>query len=71
MVIQKLERIRTNFFWGTQNNLPKIPCVAWDKLINNKEKGGLGIGSLKSLNVALLPSGGGVLESRMALFRKK
>ena len=28
--------------------------VAWDKLLNNKEKGGLGLGSLQAQNVALL-----------------
>ncbi|KAJ9564749.1 hypothetical protein OSB04_000715 [Centaurea solstitialis] len=53
-VLRKLESLRMNFFWGSDETKKKIKWVAWDKVINGREKGGLGIGSLKALNVALL-----------------
>lgn len=53
-VLKKLESIRCNFFWGGASENRKIPWVAWHKLLNSKEKGGLGIGSLQALNQALL-----------------
>ncbi|KAJ9557516.1 hypothetical protein OSB04_012130 [Centaurea solstitialis] len=53
-VLRKLESLRMNFFWVSDETKNKIKWVAWDKVINGREKGGLGIGSLKALNVALL-----------------
>ncbi|KAJ9565573.1 hypothetical protein OSB04_001539 [Centaurea solstitialis] len=42
------------FFWGSANDRKKISWVAWDVTLNNRCKGGLGIGSLKAQNIALL-----------------
>ena len=53
-VLKKLERIRKKFFWGATEDKVKISWVAWDQILNSKDKGGLGIGSLKAQNVALL-----------------
>ena len=53
-VLSKHERIRRNFFWGTCEGGRKIGWVAWDKILNSLENGGLGIGSLKAQNLALL-----------------
>ncbi|GKA67661.1 RNA-directed DNA polymerase, eukaryota, reverse transcriptase zinc-binding domain protein [Tanacetum coccineum] len=49
-----LESIRSNFFWGGDAIVKKIPWIPWKSAIASKEKGGLGIGSLYSLNHALI-----------------
>ncbi|XP_023767072.1 uncharacterized protein LOC111915667 [Lactuca sativa] len=53
-VIETMERIRRNFIWEGSNNTSKIRWVAWEKILSPKEVGGLGLGSIKSLNLALL-----------------
>ena len=53
-VLKKLESIRSKFFWGSSGDKAKIHRVAWDKVLNSRDKGGLGMGSLKAHNVALL-----------------
>jgi len=54
IMLKKLKSLRRNFFWGSCSNQPKIPWVTLEKVINSKEKGGLGIRSLKAQIVALL-----------------
>ncbi|GJZ65980.1 RNA-directed DNA polymerase, eukaryota, reverse transcriptase zinc-binding domain protein [Tanacetum coccineum] len=54
MVNKKLEALRAKFFWGSADNSHKIPWIAWDIALSSKVKGGLGIGSLYSLNHALI-----------------
>ena len=53
-VINTLEGIRRNFFWGGSTDEKKISWIAWDKEISPISKGGLGIGDLKSSNLAML-----------------
>lgn len=55
-IIEQLEGIRRKFLWGVggSENCRKIPWIAWDKITASKENGGLGVGSLKSLNIGLL-----------------
>nr|KAJ0214448.1 hypothetical protein LSAT_V11C400195850 [Lactuca sativa] len=53
-VINSLERIRMRFFWGGCLESKKMAWIAWDKILAAKEKGGLGVGSLKAQNLALL-----------------
>nr|GEX66960.1 RNA-directed DNA polymerase, eukaryota, reverse transcriptase zinc-binding domain protein [Tanacetum cinerariifolium] len=53
-VNKKLESIRSKFFWGSDENSNKIPWIAWNLALAAKEKRGLGIGSLYSLNHALI-----------------
>ncbi|GJX25399.1 hypothetical protein Tco_0231695 [Tanacetum coccineum] len=53
-VNNKLESIRSNFFWGSNDNTKKISWISWKLVLASKEKGGLGIGSLYSLNHALI-----------------
>ena len=55
-VIKSLESIRCRFFWGGCEEKKKICWLPWKEVINVKEKGGLAIGSLKALNLALLGS---------------
>lgn len=53
-VLEELERIRMRFFWGADAGRKKMVWIAWKKTLASKEKGGLGIGSLKAQNMALL-----------------
>ncbi|GKA99959.1 RNA-directed DNA polymerase, eukaryota, reverse transcriptase zinc-binding domain protein [Tanacetum coccineum] len=53
-VNKKLESIRSNFFWGSDGNIKKIPWISWNSILTSKDKGSLGIGSLYSLNHALI-----------------
>lgn len=42
------------FLWGSGNEAKKIHWVAWEKIIASKQDGGLGEGSIKTLNIAPL-----------------
>lgn len=53
-MIKVLENLRARFFWGAMDKDRKIAWVKWEKVLNSKVKGGLGIGSLKAFNYALL-----------------
>ncbi|GJZ05566.1 putative RNA-directed DNA polymerase, eukaryota, reverse transcriptase zinc-binding domain protein [Tanacetum coccineum] len=53
-IINNLERIRKNFFWGGSSEERKIAWVAWEKVIAPLDQGGLNIGSLKVFNQAML-----------------
>ncbi|KAJ9542693.1 hypothetical protein OSB04_029199 [Centaurea solstitialis] len=53
-VIDTLEGLRRRFFWGGTNEVKKLSWVAWDNIIRGKESGGLGIGSLRAANIAML-----------------
>ncbi|GJZ49718.1 RNA-directed DNA polymerase, eukaryota, reverse transcriptase zinc-binding domain protein [Tanacetum coccineum] len=54
LVNKKLETLRSKFFWGSVDNSNKIPWISWNVALAPKDKGGLGIGSLYSLNHALI-----------------
>ncbi|GKB96400.1 putative RNA-directed DNA polymerase, eukaryota, reverse transcriptase zinc-binding domain protein, partial [Tanacetum coccineum] len=49
LVLNDLERIQSNFFWGK-----KMAWVKWPVILNSYDNGGLNIGSLKAFNLALL-----------------
>ena len=53
-VINHLEKIRRNFFWGGSLDSNKMAWVAWKNVCSPKSCGGLGIGSLDALNLAML-----------------
>lgn len=53
-ILKILEGLRRKFFWGGDEEQRKIPWIKWDKVTSDKKKGGLGIGSLRELNMALL-----------------
>ncbi|KAJ9555564.1 hypothetical protein OSB04_010178 [Centaurea solstitialis] len=53
-VLSSLESLRCRFFWGSTEDCKKICWTAWDKVIRDKKCGGLGIGSLRALNLAML-----------------
>ncbi|GKD03866.1 putative RNA-directed DNA polymerase, eukaryota, reverse transcriptase zinc-binding domain protein [Tanacetum coccineum] len=53
-VLNDLERIRSNFFWGGNQDGKKMAWVKWTIILNSYDNGGLNIGSLKAFNLALL-----------------
>ncbi|KAJ0628056.1 putative RNA-directed DNA polymerase [Helianthus annuus] len=53
-VLKTLEGIRRKFLWGGSNMMNKIRWVRWERIVASKDFGGLGIGSIKDLNLALL-----------------
>ncbi|GJR79063.1 RNA-directed DNA polymerase, eukaryota, reverse transcriptase zinc-binding domain protein [Tanacetum coccineum] len=53
-VLNDLERIRSNFFWGGNQDGRKMAWVKWPIILNSYDNGGLNIGSLKAFNLALL-----------------
>ncbi|GJY56796.1 putative RNA-directed DNA polymerase [Tanacetum coccineum] len=53
-IINKLEGIRRKKIWGGTTDENKIAWIAWDKATSSISNGGLGIGTLKSSNQAML-----------------
>lgn len=53
-VIDTLESIRCRFFWGIKPGEKKIIWVKWRRILLDKQKGGLGVGSIKEKNFSLL-----------------
>ncbi|GJW96601.1 RNA-directed DNA polymerase, eukaryota, reverse transcriptase zinc-binding domain protein [Tanacetum coccineum] len=53
-VLNDLERVRSNFFWGDNQDGKKMAWVKWSIILNSYDNGGLNIGSLKAFNLALL-----------------
>ncbi|GJY91591.1 putative RNA-directed DNA polymerase [Tanacetum coccineum] len=54
IVIIELEKLRRNFFWGGTFDSNKMAWIAWKKVCSSSKCGGLGIGSLKASNIAML-----------------
>lgn len=53
-VNKKLEAIRSRFFWGGSKDVRKIPWIKWGAVLASKKDGGVGLGTLDSVNRALL-----------------
>ncbi|KAJ0535080.1 putative RNA-directed DNA polymerase [Helianthus annuus] len=53
-VLDVLDKIRRVFFWGGSEEKAKMNWVAWEKTIAPIEFGGLGFGSLRDANLAML-----------------
>ena len=51
---EKLDKINQDFFWGSTREKKKLHLVVWNKIIQPKEEGGLGIQAARAKNVALL-----------------
>ncbi|KAJ0464423.1 putative reverse transcriptase zinc-binding domain-containing protein [Helianthus annuus] len=49
-----MDRMRRVFFWGGSEDQAKLNWVAWQKVVAPVEYGGLGIGSLRDANLAML-----------------
>ncbi|GKD74840.1 hypothetical protein Tco_1333122 [Tanacetum coccineum] len=53
-VINYLEKLRRDFFWGGSVDRTKMAWVSWKKLCSSSNCGGLGIGSLQAANLVML-----------------
>ena len=53
-VTDKLDQIRRRFLWGGDDSKRKIHWVSWDKVVAPKSEGGLGVGTIRTLNTSLL-----------------
>ncbi|KAJ0552768.1 putative RNA-directed DNA polymerase [Helianthus annuus] len=53
-VLNQLESLRRVFFWGGSEEVSKMSWMAWDKVIAPIEYRGLGFGSLRDTNLAML-----------------
>ncbi|KAK1422577.1 hypothetical protein QVD17_17860 [Tagetes erecta] len=53
-VIENLDKIRRNFLWGGNVDRKRVNWVKWEVVCSPKSSGGLGVGSLESLNLSLL-----------------
>ena len=53
-IAKKLESLRSSFFWGGTENKRKMAGLKWENVMTSNERGGLGIGSLVSFNLALI-----------------
>lgn len=53
-VLKFLKRIRGTFFWGGFQDSKKLVWIKWSNVLSSFDKGGLGIESLKSFNLALI-----------------
>ena len=51
---EKLDKINQNFLWGSTREKRKLHLVGWNKIIQSKKEGGLGIQAARAKNVALL-----------------
>ena len=51
---EKLDKINRDFLWGSTREKKKLHLVGWNKIIQPKEEGGLGIQAARAKNVALL-----------------
>ncbi|XP_076892373.1 uncharacterized protein LOC143544101 [Bidens hawaiensis] len=53
-VIDELEKLRRIFFWGGTEDESKINWIAWKKVVEPIDRGGLGFGSLREANLSML-----------------
>jgi hypothetical protein len=53
-LINDLEQIIRNFWWGDEENRKRIHWLAWDKLVRPKSHGGVGFCDFQFFNQALL-----------------
>ncbi|GJW58679.1 hypothetical protein Tco_0105410 [Tanacetum coccineum] len=53
-IVNYLEKVRRNLFWGSSLDNNKIPWIAWKKVCSSKSCGGLEVGSFNALNLAMM-----------------
>ncbi|KAJ0876108.1 putative RNA-directed DNA polymerase [Helianthus annuus] len=53
-VLNQLERLRRIFFWGGTEEESKMSWMAWENVVTPVKYGGLGFGTLRDANLAML-----------------
>ena len=53
-VVKRLEKLQREFLWGGGSLERKVHLINWEVVCTRREKGGLGIRKIDSLNKALL-----------------
>ncbi|XP_010481107.1 PREDICTED: uncharacterized protein LOC104759943 [Camelina sativa] len=53
-IITQITKAMCHFWWSNTKDKHKVPWIAWNKITNSKEIGGLAIRDLKDFNLALL-----------------
>jgi len=53
-VVDTIKKIQRKFLWGWGKEGKKIAWVAWEKVCESREAGGLGIKDIRTFNEALL-----------------
>ncbi|XP_035842240.1 uncharacterized protein LOC118488917 [Helianthus annuus] len=53
-IINKIDRIRRDFIWGILDTRKKFRWVRWDSMMRSKKSGGLGVGRIRDVNLAML-----------------
>ncbi|XP_071700261.1 uncharacterized protein [Rutidosis leptorrhynchoides] len=53
-IVNDIESLRSNFFWGSCSDAKKMHWLRWDQVIAPMDQGGLNIGSTCAFNYALL-----------------
>nr|GEZ99313.1 hypothetical protein [Tanacetum cinerariifolium] len=69
-VLKEMERIRSNFFKGADNNDRKISWVSWDKVLESKKVGALHGTSLESHQVQITSLWSSILREMHVLVLK-
>ena len=54
IVVKEVKRIQKSFLWDWGSKNKKISWVAWHKVCESKDKGGLGVIGIRKFNLALL-----------------
>lgn len=53
-IVDKIEKSMNAFWWGTKGGNGGIKWMAWDRICDVKEEGGLGFKKLSEFNIAML-----------------
>lgn len=53
-LIKELETLIRKFWWGYSGNSKKVHWVKWERLCEDKEKGGMGFKDIEKFNDSLL-----------------
>ncbi|GKV11959.1 hypothetical protein SLEP1_g23168 [Rubroshorea leprosula] len=62
-ILLAIDKIRRSFLWGGMGEKKKINWVSWEKVCEQKERGGLGVKELRKFNLALMGKWWGRLAS--------